>query len=85
MLESQFDLPPWFDESYTQQNFSVHNCDNAATRVENFNAKSFSRLSPRDVETINDIAHTQMVRMGYEPSDPAEFADAERWVDMAAQ
>jgi len=84
-IEHRFDLEPYFTEEHTRKNFAVHNCDDAAATIHNFNAKSFARLSPEDVELINAKTETQMRRMGYEPMDPAEFGPGNRWADAIEQ
>jgi len=47
------------------QEWKVHNMDNAAAKIQDFNGRSLARLSPRDIETINRHAGEMLARFGY--------------------
>jgi len=48
----------------------VHNMDNQAAKIQNFNAKSFARLTASDLEIINRYAGETLKRFGYKMNAP---------------
>lgn len=57
-------------QAVIEQEWKVHNMDNAAAKIQDFNGRSLARLSPRDIETINRHAGEMLARFGYAIQEP---------------
>lgn len=66
-LERFLELPTPFDTQLVSHEFNVHNMDNQPGVIQNFNKKSFDRLSDEDLATIHRIAGPIMAQFGYTP------------------
>jgi hypothetical protein len=68
-LEDFLDLPSPFDVARLEEDFSVHNMDDASTPIQNFNDRSIGRLSVDERRVVTEIAGDAMRRWGYAPLD----------------
>jgi len=57
-------------QAVIDQEWKVHNMDNAAAKIQDFNGRSLARLSARDIETINRHAGEMLARFGYAIQEP---------------
>lgn len=56
-------------QAIIDKEWQVHNMDNTAAQIQDFNRKSFARLQARDLEIINHNAGEMLERLGYLPPD----------------
>jgi hypothetical protein len=66
-IEGFLELDVPFDRDVLAGSFNVHNMDGTPQPIQNFNDKSLQRLSPKEIEAINQITGVQMKQFGYEP------------------
>jgi hypothetical protein len=64
-LESFLGLPEPFDRRLLTGPFNAHNMDGSPQRLQNFNERSFGRLSDEDRAIIRDTIGEVMTRWGY--------------------
>lgn len=64
-LESFLGLPEPFDRRLLTGPFNAHNMDGSPQRLQNFNERSFGRLSDEDRAIIRDTVGEVMTRWGY--------------------
>jgi len=55
------------------QKWPVHNMDNAAAKIQDFNAKSLKRLSQSDIDVINRHAGEMLERFEYSIYKPSRI------------
>jgi hypothetical protein len=64
-LESFLDLPVPFDRALVGGSFNAHNIDGTPQRLQNFNDRSYQRLSREDLTAIGGAIGDVMTRWGY--------------------
>ncbi len=64
-LESFLELPQPFDRGLLGGAFNAHNMEGAPQRLQNFNERSYERLSADDIRTIGEHIGPIMNRWGY--------------------